>query len=274
MQNSSHPTLFTSRSTSTPTTPRDVTTNTATSMWGPLPSTFPSQRALPKSQTQATFSQHTHISRTFTTLLALYRHHHPLLHDPHRQLSRLRPSLDPRTPLLYISQWQPTLNWPFISQHLKLKADGWQFSRHRAHFSQPLQALSRITKTPPHHQATHTAPLTQTPPRPHHTPLSLPKHLTTPPLACGPADTRTEVYAIRRVATSLEESTSHSSFPGARHFPTQHSTVAHHLTPPAQTSCHPTSPSHMQTSRSSSQHAQQPTPQPPALGTIIPATYS
>ena len=35
---------------------------------------------------------------------------------------------------LYISKWQPTLNWPFISQHTKLKADGWQFTRHRAHF--------------------------------------------------------------------------------------------------------------------------------------------
>ena len=51
---------------------------------------------------------------------------------------------------LYISQWHPTLNWPYISQHLKLKAEGWQFSRPSIFFPsarQPLQTFS--TTTPP-----------------------------------------------------------------------------------------------------------------------------
>ena len=34
----------------------------------------------------------------------------------------------------HISNWMPPLNWPFISQHLRLEAQGWQFTQHRIHF--------------------------------------------------------------------------------------------------------------------------------------------
>ena len=36
---------------------------------------------------------------------------------------------------LRIQEWQPTLNWPYIQRHLKLKASGWQFSKHRTNFT-------------------------------------------------------------------------------------------------------------------------------------------
>ena len=36
---------------------------------------------------------------------------------------------------LRIQEWQPTLNWPYIQRHLKLKASGWQFAKHRTTFT-------------------------------------------------------------------------------------------------------------------------------------------
>ena len=44
----------------------------------------------------------------------------------------------------HIANWMPTLNWPFISHHLKLKAQGWQFTKHRAHFYSRLATHKRL----------------------------------------------------------------------------------------------------------------------------------
>ena len=38
----------------------------------------------------------------------------------------------------------PPLNWPFLPQRLKLKAQGWQFTKHRAHFYSRLATHRRF----------------------------------------------------------------------------------------------------------------------------------
>lgn len=59
----------------------------------------PSRRTQQTRKTQTTFTRHTNFRRALTAILAFHRHHHSLLHHPHLHPFRLRPSLDPQTPI-------------------------------------------------------------------------------------------------------------------------------------------------------------------------------
>ena len=99
----------------------------------------------------------------------------------------------------YFSNWMPPLNWPFISQHLKLKAQGWQFTKHRAHFYSRLATHKRFFRRLRRRQQTireaHLFTSTK------HTSASFEA---AKQLRSG-RHTDLEVYAIRRMASNLEE---------------------------------------------------------------------
>ena len=110
-----------------------------------------------------------------------------------------------------ISNWMPPLNWPFISQHLKLKAQGWQFTKSRAHFYSRLATHKRLFRKLRRRQRTIREPHLFTSTRLHA--LTLLRNLTKHTLASFEAakqlrsgkHTDPEVYAIRRMASNLEE---------------------------------------------------------------------
>ena len=105
----------------------------------------------------------------------------------------------------------PPLNWPFISQHLKLKAEGWQFTKHRAHSYSRLATHKRLFRKLRRRQQTIREPYLFTSTK-HHA-LTLLRNLTKHTLASFEAakqlrsgrHTDLEVYAIRRMASNLEE---------------------------------------------------------------------
>ena len=105
----------------------------------------------------------------------------------------------------------PPLNWPFISQHLKLKAEGWQFTKHRAHFYSRLATHKRLFRKLRRRQQTIREPYLFTSTK--HQALTLLRNLTKHTLASFEAakqlrsgrHTDLEVYAIRRMASNLEE---------------------------------------------------------------------
>ena len=105
----------------------------------------------------------------------------------------------------------PTLNWPFISHHLKLKAQGWQFTKHRAHFYSRLATHKRLFRRLRQRQHTLREPHLYTSTK-HHA-LTLLRNLTKHTAASFEAAkelrsgrrTDLEVYAIRRMAANLEE---------------------------------------------------------------------
>ena len=103
------------------------------------------------------------------------------------------------------------LNWPFISQHLKLKAQGWQFTKRRAHFYSRLATHKRLFRRLRRRQQTIQEPHFFTSTK-HHA-LTLLRNLTKHTAASFEAakqlrsgrHTDLEVYAIRRMASNLEE---------------------------------------------------------------------
>ena len=105
----------------------------------------------------------------------------------------------------------PTLNWPFISHHLTLKAQGWQFTKHRAHFYSRLATHKRLFRRLRQRQYTLREPHLYTSTK-HHA-LQLLRNLTKHTAASFEAakelrsgrHTDLEVYAIRRMAANLEE---------------------------------------------------------------------
>ena len=111
----------------------------------------------------------------------------------------------------HIANWMPTLNWPFISHHLKLKAQGWQFTKHRAHFYSRLATHKRLFRRLRLRQQTIREPHLYTSTK-HHA-LTLLRDLTKHTAASFEAakqlrsgrHTDLEVYAIRRMAANLEE---------------------------------------------------------------------
>ena len=111
----------------------------------------------------------------------------------------------------YIANWMPSLNWPFISHHLKLKAQGWQFAKHRAHFYSRLATHKRLFRRLRQRQYTLREPHLYTSTK-HHA-LQLLRNLTKHTAASFEAakqlrsgrHTDLEVYAIRRMAANLEE---------------------------------------------------------------------
>ena len=111
----------------------------------------------------------------------------------------------------YIANWMPSLNWPFISHHLKLKAQGWQFSKHRAHFYSRLATHKRLFRRLRQRQYTLREPHLYTSTK-HHA-LQILRNLTKHTAASFEAaqqlrsgrHTDLEVYAIRRMAANLEE---------------------------------------------------------------------
>ena len=104
----------------------------------------------------------------------------------------------------------PPLNWPFISHHLKLK-EGWQFTKHRAHFYSRLATHKRLFRKLRRRQHAIHEPHLFTSTRLHA--LTLLRNLTKHTLASFEAakqlrsgkHTDLEVYAIRRMASNLEE---------------------------------------------------------------------
>ena len=113
----------------------------------------------------------------------------------------------------YDQAWihEPTLNWPYISQRLKLKADGWQFSRHRAHFFPRLANHYRLFRRLRRRLQSTDQPILHTSHKLHA--LTVLRDLTKHTRAFFDAArhlrsgkyTDLEVYAIRRMATSFEE---------------------------------------------------------------------
>ena len=111
----------------------------------------------------------------------------------------------------HIANWMPTLNWPFISHHLKLKAQGWQFTKHRAHFYSRLATHKRLFRRLRLRQQTLREPHLYTSTKDHA--LTLLRDLTKHTAASFEAakqlrsgrHTDLEVYAIRRMAANLEE---------------------------------------------------------------------
>ena len=111
----------------------------------------------------------------------------------------------------HIANWMPTLNWPFISHHLKLKAQGWPFTKHRAHFYSRLATHKRLFRQLRQRQQTIREPHLYTSTK-HHA-LILLRNLTKHTAASFEAakqlrsgrHTDLEVYAIRRMAANLEE---------------------------------------------------------------------
>ena len=105
----------------------------------------------------------------------------------------------------------PPLNWPFISHHLKLKAQGWQFTKHRAHFYSRLATHKRLFRKLRRRQHAIHEPHLFTSTRLHS--LTLLRNLTKHTRASFEAakqlrsgkHTDLEVYAIRRMASNLEE---------------------------------------------------------------------
>ena len=109
----------------------------------------------------------------------------------------------------FISNWMPSLNWPFISQHLKLKAQGWQFTKHRARFYSRLATHKRLFRRLRRRQQTIGEPHLFTSTKHHALTLlrNLQKLLLKRPsnYAVAPIQTDLEVYAIHRMASNLEE---------------------------------------------------------------------
>ena len=105
----------------------------------------------------------------------------------------------------------PPLNWPFISHHLKLKAHGWQFTKHRAHFYSRLATHKRLFRKLRRRQHAIHEPHLFTSTRLHA--LTLLRNLTKHTRASFEAakqlrsgkHTDLEVYAIQRMAANLEE---------------------------------------------------------------------
>ena len=111
---------------------------------------------------------------------------------------------------LRIQEWQPTLNWPYIQRHLKLKASGWQFSKHRTAFTrmsthkrlfQRLRRRQHTIKQPHLHTSQRLHALTVLRELSKHT---LSSFQTSTAIRSGKY-TDLEIYAFRRMAASLEE---------------------------------------------------------------------
>ena len=111
---------------------------------------------------------------------------------------------------LRIQEWQPTLNWPYIQRHLKLKASGWQFSKHRTTFTrmsthkrlfQRLRRRQHTIKQPHLHTSQRLHALTVLRELSKHT---LSSFQTSTAIRSGKY-TDLEIYAFRRMAASLEE---------------------------------------------------------------------
>ena len=111
---------------------------------------------------------------------------------------------------LRIQEWQPTLNWPYIQRHLKLKASGWQFSKHRTTFTrmsthkrlfQRLRRRQHTIKQPHLHTSQRLHALTNLRELSKHTRSSFE---TSTAIRSGKY-TDLEIYAFRRMAASLEE---------------------------------------------------------------------
>ena len=198
---SSLPIPSTSSSTSIPTNPNVVTTNTATSTLAPQLSAYPTVNtiAAPNSNNFKT---------TFPFLQnSLYVIGIPTTTSTTTPLSNSPPMIEHH----YIANWMPSLNWPFISHHLKLKAQGWQFAKHRAHFYSRLATHKRLFRRLRQRQYTLREPHLYTSTK-HHA-LQILRNLTKHTAASFEAakqlrsgrHTDLEVYAIRRMAANLEE---------------------------------------------------------------------
>ena len=111
---------------------------------------------------------------------------------------------------LRIQEWQPTLNWPYIQRHLKLKASGWQFAKHRTTFTR-MSTHKRLFQRLRRRQNTIKQPHLHTSQRLHALTVlrELSKHThssfeTSTAIRSGKY-TDLEIYAFRRVSASLEE---------------------------------------------------------------------
>ena len=166
--------------------------------------------AQPASETQTTLQEHTYLCRIIAPLLAHHLHRHPLLHYSHCHLHRLRPGLDPRTSLHLTMAAHTQLALHFTT----LKTQGGRLAIQPAPSPflpaarQPLPTIPTTTPPLAHHQPTYPlrvpqASRTHSASRPDHD-HTLASFEAARQLRSG-RYSDLEIYAVRRMATSLEE---------------------------------------------------------------------